>query len=152
MRLVIILLAVIALGGTAIGLGYAGILRIPGITPAKKKTLESKQEKQTAASAATANATPPIKIVPTPAPAAIPQKKIEPVEDGSDRLAKLWSSLDAESLQKILDKWPSGDTIPILAKMEDDKLAELLAQIVSKSPAKAAQLSKAIKALPKGGK
>ena len=37
MKLVVILLAVIALGGLVIGLGYAGVLYIPGISAVKKK-------------------------------------------------------------------------------------------------------------------
>ena len=143
MKLVVILLAVIALGGLVIGLGYAGVLYIPGISAVKKRGAKPQVVTNVVTQAPTVQ--PPAPKITQPQT----QTPIKPPPDGTDRVAKLWSSLDVESIQKILDKWPSGETLPILAKMNDEKLAELLAKL---PPAKAAELSRNLKALPKGGK
>lgn len=60
--------------------------------------------------------------------------------------------MDTAAVKKILLKWEDGDALPVLAKMEDVKLAELLAAIAADDPEKAARISKGIKALEKGGK
>lgn len=148
MKLVVILLAIIALGGTVVGLGAAGVINIPGITPPKNKkrqTLDIPKptEKITQVNAQTATVPPPI----SPDPA-----KVKTPKDGTDRVAKLWSNMDADTLLKVLKKWPEGDAVTILAKMDDAKLTQLLVAMAAESPDKAAEFSKLIKALPKGGK
>jgi flagellar motility protein MotE (MotC chaperone) len=142
-KLVVALVAVIVMGGAVLGLGYAGILVIPGITPSKKSQAPKVEAGVVAA--------PTQRPVAAPTQEPIPEEKPEvvPVKDGSARLAKLWSSLDAASLTKIIEKWPEGEAVPIIAKMDDEKLGQLLAAL---PPDRAAQISRAIKAMPKGGK
>lgn len=142
MKLVVLLLAVIALGGTLIGLGYAGIVNIPGITPkkaAKKPQAAQETPEQPAAQ----------EIQQPALPEPIKEPEIVPQKDGTERLAKLWATLDAETLRDIYLKYPDGDALAVLAKMDDAKVSALLAVL---PPDKAAQVSKAIKSLPKGGK
>lgn len=68
-------------------------------------------------------------------------------KDGSERLAKIWSAMDVEALVKILERWEDTDALPVLAKLEDKKLAELLSEL---PPERAATLSKGIKSMSKG--
>ena len=149
MKLVVILIAIIALGGTLIGLGYAGIVNIPGITAPKKHAAAPPDAAQTTQPAPAATTPPAATTQPPAAAPAQPTGDIKPVKDGTDRLAKLWATLDAEALAKILQKWPDADSIAVLAKMDDEKLGKLLASL---PPDKAVQLSRAIKSMPKGGK
>src|SRR6185503_1849585 len=106
MKAVALLLLIIAGGGVVIGLGYFGILIMPGITPAKKHAPQPP---------ASTTAEPPAPSVPAPAskpePEPVPRVEV-PVKDGTDRLAKLWATLDADALSKILAKWPDGEAIP----------------------------------------
>lgn len=160
--LTIALVALIAIGGTVIGLGYAGVMKIPGITPDKKKTTaatqgtatKSKAEETTGNNKSTEQppaAEPPAKPVEPPV-SEPPPTTSAPKKDGTERVAGLWSNMDTAAVKKILLKWEDGDALPVLAKMEDVKLAELLAAIATDDPEKAARISKGIKALEKGGK
>ncbi|MFN8139858.1 MAG: hypothetical protein U0R49_08685 [Fimbriimonadales bacterium] len=160
--LTIVLVALIAIGGTVIGLGYAGVMKIPGITPDKKKSTVATQGTATKSEAeeTTGNnksteqpptAEPPTKPVEPPV-SEPPPTTSAPKKDGTERVASLWSNMDTAAVKKILLKWEDGDALPVLAKMEDVKLAELLAAIAADDPEKAARISKGIKALEKGGK
>jgi hypothetical protein len=153
--LVPILLAMVVLGGTVIGLGYARVINIPGITPPKKQQPEEvtgaekpEQTNEGLGSHPTPQP-PPSEVAQSTPPPAQPQAVITERVDGTERLAKLWSSMDTDALVKVLDQWNDGDVLRVLARMDDKKLAELLSEL---APDKAARISMGIKSLEKGGK
>lgn len=166
--LTIILVATILIGGTVIGLGYAGVLKISGITPAKKSSAAKESEKSATDAteaeksdkddeALESPAPPPVNQVPEPGGGPPPasatvEADVTKRKDGTERLAKLWSSIDIEALKKILLRWDEADLLPVLAKMDDAKLAELLGAIALEDAERAARISKGIKTLEKGGK
>jgi len=159
--LVPVLAGIIVLGGTTIGLGYAGVINIPGITPSKKATPAAEQaeaepsadaESSPSASAAashdgdaTSDAAPPEQEASLPPPPA----EEAPRKDGTERLAKLWATMDAQKVAALVQQWNDGDVLLVLAKMEDEKLAEVLSAL---PPDRALELSRGIKALDRGGK
>ncbi len=153
--LVPILSAIVVLGGTVIGLGYARVINIPGITPSKKEqpkepTSTEKPEQSNEGLGSPPTSPPPSTEVSQPPSAqAQPEAVITERVDGTERLAKLWSSMDTEALVKVLDQWSDGDVLRVLARMDDKKLAELLSEL---EPDKAARISMGIKSLEKGGK
>ncbi|MCH8273675.1 MAG: hypothetical protein IH851_02690 [Armatimonadetes bacterium] len=154
--------AIIVLGGTFVGLGYSGIVNIPGISPEKKvkqsvedaeetaedqdSEKEDKTEKPSEDSETPAVAEKAAPETPPPAP---PEATPPPRRDGTERLAQLWSTMDSEDVVKILDNWQDGDVLLVLVKMEDKKLAAILSALPAD---RAARFSKGIKALEKGGK
>lgn len=154
--MIVILVGVIVLGGVGIGLGYAGIINIPGITP-KKAPAKVTPGAELADSKKSEVATPVTPIVtPKPEPkveAPQPEKpKVVERVDGTDRVAKLWAAMDSETLSKVLAKWNDGGVLAILAKMDDKKLAELLNTIATTDPDRAARISQGIKSMEKGGR
>lgn len=154
--LVPILLVIIVVGGTIIGLGFASVINIPGITPAKKKADEATSEPVAASNEEIgqkeATATQPVTQEAAPAPPPqnpAPAPQVTQRVDGTDRLAKLWSAMDTDALAKVLEQWNDGEALRVLAKMDDKKLAELLSVL---PPDRAARISMGIKSMEKGGK
>jgi hypothetical protein len=158
--LVPILAAIIVIGGTTIGLGYAGVINIPGITPSKRTQVAVKPEegkeaaKDTSGSAAGVQEPTQEGSAPESAPQEEPPPPSPPVEepppkDGTERLAKLWATMDAQKVAALVEKWKDGDVLLVLAKMDDEKLAEVLAAL---PPERALELSRGIKALEGGGR
>ncbi len=153
---ILLLIGIIVIGGTTIGLGYAGIINIPGITPKKQPKPAPQGEEKSETKESPKEPEIPKPSIEEPKKIEVPkepeqQPKVVQRVDGTDRVAKLWSSMDSENLSKVLAKWNDGDVVAILAKMDDKKLSELLNTIASTDPDKAARLSQGIKALDKGG-
>ncbi len=164
MKLLIpLLIAIIVIGGTFIGLGYAGVVNIPGITPEKKAkqanaadvaqqgadeaNQQNKATLQTTANPAAPAEQEPPAVEPPSAPSPEPEVIQQP--DGTERVAKLWASMDAQKVAALVQAWKDGDVVMILAKMDDEKLAEVLAAL---PPEKALEISRGIKAMDRGGK
>lgn len=161
--LVPILAGIIVLGGTTIGLGYAGVINIPGITPTKKAPPATEQAEGEADASAdaesspTASAAAPAEGSPSPntpppeekPPLPPPPADEAPRKDGTERLAKLWATMDAQKVAALVQQWKDGDVLLVLAKMDDEKLAEVLSAL---PPDRALELSRGIKALDRGGK
>ncbi len=147
MKLGIIIASVVVALGLVLGLGFTGVLKIPGITP-KKSTANATQEDAPKEEVAKTNQetnsqSPKAKNPKTKNPdAPSPNSK-----DGSERLAKIWSLLDAETVGEILKGWSDEEAISVLTKMDDKKLAEVLSAL---PPERAAKLSQRIKNLPQG--
>lgn len=151
--LIIICVVVVVVGGLLIGLAYSGTITIPGITP-KKQAKSGSTEEQVAEEKPSGNVTevkqPEEVIENTPPPASQPKAEEPPSiqKDGTERVAKIWSSMDTDALVKLLETWEDGDALLVIAKMEDKKLAELLSALPSE---RAARLSKGLRTLNKGG-
>ncbi len=151
--LIIICVAVIVIGGLFIGLAYSGTITVPGITP-KKQAKTDQIELQIAEEEPSGNVTevkqPKEVIESTPPPVSQPKAEEPPSiqKDGTERVAKIWSSMDTDALVKLLETWEDGDALLVIAKMEDKKLAELLSALPAE---RAARLSKGLRMLNKGG-
>jgi hypothetical protein len=148
--LIPILIGIIVLGGTAVGLGYAGVLNIPGLTPKKRTTPQA--DPQSAKPANETQAETPT-VTPEPAPAAgtppAATTELTRREDGTERLAKVWAEMEIDVLVKVLSEWNDGDALAVIARMDDKKIAEILNALPAD---RAARISIGIKALEKGGK
>lgn len=81
----------------------------------------------------------------TPKPKPKPVIKPAPTSDpakGATRVAKVWNQLEPEALVKVAGTWPDPELAAVLVKMEDRKVAGLLAAL---PPAKASSVSQAIR-------
>jgi hypothetical protein len=63
----------------------------------------------------------------------------EDPEKGAKRLARLWNEMETSDLKKIFDEWKDQDLVPVLAKMDNGKVAEVFGSIEEK---RAAELSR----------
>lgn len=134
MKILMFLLPVI-IAGVVLGLGFAGIINIPGITPAKKKPPVTKVEEKKKPKVET-----PKKPPATPAPVGNPDK-------GFEAVAKLWNETEVKDLMKITEKWKDEDLSPILRKMDPEKVVEFLTEIGKTKPDRASSLTKMIQKL-----
>lgn len=60
-------------------------------------------------------------------------------EKGAKRLARLWNEMETSNLVKVFDEWKDVDLVPVLAKMDNGKVAEVFGSIDEK---RAAELSR----------
>lgn len=138
----IILGVVILLGGTVVGLGVTGILKIPGLTPRKK--LAPSQYADHAAKlygdAKEKSPEPTKEVAKAPEPTPEEPKKETPLDlaKGAEALAEVWNSVPNDRLIGITDKWSTQDLARVFAKMETEKVAALLAAM---PPARASEIS-----------
>lgn len=147
-KLIFILLPIILLG-TGFGLAKVGILKVPGITPAKKVALAAGQYGEPKE--------PKLKEEPRKPPRAAKAPKREPqtevvvsdLEAGAKKLAKVWSALEADVLAKVVSDWKDPDLARVLAKMDAAKTAELLAVLEPKRASSLSRILEKLGAIPK---
>lgn len=152
MKPVVLIIVVALVGGLVVGAGMTGIVNIPGLTPAKKKSgaaalygdkgadgmyaadKDDPKKKEAAKKPAKPKATPAKAVV---APT------IDPTL-GYKKIAKLWNSMDAAKIKEQIDKgWKEKELACIFNKMDTSKVAEVLALL---DQPKALKLTKAIQA------
>ncbi|MCX7800436.1 MAG: hypothetical protein N2109_08860 [Fimbriimonadales bacterium] len=145
MKLVLVLLALLALGGGVFFAAKRGLVRIPGITPAQRAANaqalygESKDAKP---SQAKAKEQPKAPKSPSEAPKRKPSAIPKPdLAKGRKRLAKLWEQLESPQLAAILADWRDDEAAAVLALMDPAKVAALLEQL---EPKRASKLSREI--------
>ncbi len=151
--LIIICVVVVVIGGLFLGLAYSGKITVPGITPkkqAKTDPIKGQPAEEKPLGSVTEVKQPEEAIKNTPPPVSQPKSEEPPSiqKDGTERVAKIWSSMDTDALVKLLETWEDGDALLVIAKMEDKKLAELLSALPAE---RAARLSKGLRMLNKGG-
>jgi hypothetical protein len=142
---VILPLALLLGGGTAAIL--LRIVKVPALEPylakATAKNATPPKEKPTPKS-------PKPKVakrepLPPPAPrVTVAAKPVAPTTDpaqGVRKVAKLWNELEPEKLQEIVADWKDPELAKVLARMEVEKVAELLSVL---PPDRASKLSRAI--------
>lgn len=147
----------IALIGIVAGLGFAGVINIPGLTPANKpgKSAEGMYaaDKDDKAKLAAKKKTPPVvdataKKTDTTKPVAKPV--IKDPEQGADALAAVWNEIKTPELLKIVAKWKDQDLVVVLMHMDNDKVATILSAMtvgdkeakLDPNPERASKLSK----------
>lgn len=138
-KLIFILVPVVLIG-VVVGLAFAGIINIPGLSPKAKKKVEAKKDDKKAAKPVAKTPTPP-KPADTPTTAK-PVVTTDP-EKGNAKLATLWNELDTAKLKSIIEGMKDPELVPVLVKMDDEAVTNLLATL---EPKRAAALSQAIRA------
>ncbi|HVT14420.1 MAG TPA: hypothetical protein VHE55_19310 [Fimbriimonadaceae bacterium] len=146
----LLILAPVVIIGVVAGLGFTGVIQIPGLTP--KKAL-----KGASAMYAQKDGKPVVKKEETskPPPIGTPAKKTPPkkalskgpqkdIEQGADALAAVWDNIETPELLKIAAKWKDEDFARVLAHMNADKVAEILQTMAQTKPERASKLSQVI--------
>lgn len=128
-KVILIVLPLLIIGGSVVGLGMAGVINIPGMTPKKKvaPVVEAKKPE-------------PKKEV-AKKPKEAPKTKSGDPAKGQEAVAKLWNEMEMKSLLPITEKWKDAELAPILAKMDNEKVVELLSGM---KPERAVALTRAI--------
>lgn len=131
-KVLLIVLPILLIVGVVLGLGFAGIINIPGITKKKKakaplvaaKTAPKVAKAEARKAAETPKATKPVSFkVVTPPPDLV---------QGDRKLAEVWAEMDPTQLAKIIDDWKDQDLARVLVLMDADKVTALLAVMDSK--------------------
>lgn len=132
-KVILIVLPLLVIGGAVAGLGMAGVVQIPGLSPKKavKKVVEPVVE-----------VSKPEPVAKKPKPA--PKPKGPDRAKGYDAVALLWNEMDMKNLVPLAEKWKDAELAPILARMENDKVVELLTQL---KPERAVALTRALQRL-----
>ncbi len=146
MKIVVILAALLAVVGGVLFAGWKGMTRIPGITPAKKAAAaQALYGEQAAAKAAEATKKPEAKKQQPPKADAQGPKRQEPpkadLAKGRKKLAKLWEQMEPKRLAEVIADWRDDEAAPVLALMDNGKVAGLLGQL---EPKRASKLSREI--------
>src|SRR5437773_978088 len=129
MKLVAIIVPILVV--VVIALGFAGVVKIPGITPdkAQKNSAKTYAEKDDKVAAKPPAASPKPKKTPAkklPSPLVEVVKK-DP-DQGAAALATVWNELSTSELAKIAGDWKDEDLAKVLMAMDTDKVAKFLAQ------------------------
>ncbi|MBX3095680.1 MAG: hypothetical protein KF812_02340, partial [Fimbriimonadaceae bacterium] len=127
-------------GGVFGGLAFAGIVKIPGITP--KSKLASNLYGEAAGLYGEAESlyleSPELEVnvEPTPPPVVVkPSEPEAPVEvptdpeAGAKKLAKLWNALETSQLLAITKEYKDPELAMVMSKMETEASANLLAAL-----------------------
>jgi hypothetical protein len=133
-KVILIVLPLLVIAGAVVGLAMAGVVQIPGLTPkkaAKKKGAEPVVEVKK-----------PEPVAKKPKPE--PKPKAPDRTKGYDAVAILWNEMDIKKLVPLAEKWKDAELAPILARMENDKVVELLTQL---KPERAVALTRALQKL-----
>jgi flagellar motility protein MotE (MotC chaperone) len=136
-KVILIVLPLLIIGGSVVGLGMAGVVNIPGLTP----------KKQAAAPVVEAKKPEPKKEV-AKKPKEAPKAKSGDPAKGQEAVAKLWNEMEMKSLLPITEKWKDAELAPILAKMDNEKVVELLSGM---KPKRAVALTRAIQKIAETG-
>ena len=136
MKKVMLFLIPVLIAGAVVGLGLAGVVNIPGLTPKKK----------------------PVAKVAAKVVKPKPKAKVEEKDDkpkisgdpgkGFETVAGLWNEMPTPKLLEITAKWRDEDLSPILLRMEPEKVVEYLGLLKAE---RAASLTKAIQKLAETG-
>jgi hypothetical protein len=145
----VVIIAIIA------GLGFSGVINIPGLTPAKKaKNAQAgyadKDDKLAQNKAATPTAPPKKQEAPKKEPPKVAELPKKNPDQGADALAAVWNEIKIPELAKITANWKDEDLVKVLMHMDTDKVAKLLTQIatgdsaakIDPKPERASKLSK----------
>lgn len=136
-----IVVGVLVLGGGGVfGAAKMGIIKIPGLTPVKKKNnAMALYGDKGAKPVAKKDVEPPKKSEPEePAkPIPKPTHKIDP-EVGAQKVADLWSAMEPTKVAEIAKDWKDVELARVLALMDDAQSAAVLGSL---EPSRASKVS-----------
>ncbi len=157
----LLIVAPIVIVGIIAGLGVSGVIKIPGLSPAKSAKsaainygADSEKAPLKAASIPTTKtATPAKRDAKQPKSEAKPAKK--DVDQGADALATVWNEIKTPELISISKDWKDDDLVKVLVHMDNDKVAKFLDELakgdedtrVKGDPLRASKLSKVLQDL-----
>jgi flagellar motility protein MotE (MotC chaperone) len=137
MKKVMFLFVPVFLIGAVAALGLMGILKIPGLTPAKKKAVVAASSAPISATVAKPTLT-PARVEPKAAVAKVALSM--DVDKGAKKLGQLWNEVETPKLVELLKQWKDADAARVLGQMDASKVAELLSQMDAKRAAGLSQL------------
>lgn len=136
-KILFIVLPVVLIGGGAVGAAMMGVINIPGLTPAKKKSAATAQYTEEKEAEPMVENSPPEEEMP---PAPIAEAEPPPdLEKGRRGLAKLWNEMEVPTLIAIVADWKDEELAAQLRYLEPEKTAELLSGL---KPGRASKLSR----------
>jgi Mg/Co/Ni transporter MgtE len=155
--MIILIVAMLAIAGSVVGLAFAGIIQIPGITPQTPVKVVDASKNQTggllwtltkpwndlAKRAADADKAAKALAAKNAPPPETDAPKVDP-DLGDEKLAALWNDLDVNQLISITKKWQPAPLAKVLAKMDSDAVTKYLNSL---DAARADVLSRAIQTL-----
>lgn len=146
MKKLIFIIIPILLVGTVVGLGYKGIINIPGLTPAKKAIPKAKAAsgKQKVNNPNTTNQSPPVALSPaSSAPTPVAPKPIQSTVDqnaGAKKIAAIWGEMDPADIVKLIKNYKPKQVGLIFAKMDESQVAQVLELMPAKEAASLSQI------------
>jgi hypothetical protein len=140
-KLLLIGIPLLAVISAVAGLAVMGIIKVPflkGRPKDAKPTAGAKKPPQTAKPKP-----PPTPSTPKPTLPAkqTPSASTSDPAKGVKKVAKLWNEMEVAKLQELTADWTEPDLARVLAQMETEKVAELLAAL---PPKRASALTRAI--------
>lgn len=141
----ILVVALVAVGGGIVGAALTGVIDIPGLTPKKGKHGALYGEGGERLYTETTAKAPP-KPPPPPKRPAEPEEDLEPIvvvdpAQGAKKLATLWMELPAEKVRDLSKDWPVEDLASVLVAMDEEKAAKIIALL---DASRASKLSREI--------
>lgn len=146
-KVLLITLPIVMLLGGGVAAVFLGLVKIPGVRlpfgpkPAAVANKDPKKDKpKVATTKPVPKVTPPVQTPPAVSVRATPVPTTDP-SVGVKKVAKLWNELEPDKLQLIIADWKDPDAATVLAKMDPERVADLLAML---PPKRASALSRAI--------
>jgi hypothetical protein len=127
-----------------LGLAFAGIINVPGVTPEKKKAVAAKVYSSDKDQKPPKKASTPPKLTP-------PNKKLPPpkvtvttkdIDKGAEQLAAVWDEMPVDKIVPIAETWKDPDLVRVFSHMDTGKVAKILAAV--KDVDRASRLSRQI--------
>jgi len=135
-KVLFIVLPLILVGGGVVGAAMMGVVNIPGLTPAKKKSLAAAQYAETKEEEPVAQ-----RKDPEPEASIVPVEPPPDMEKGRRALAKLWNEIETTQIIAISADWKDDDLAEQLRYLAPDKVSEILEAM---KPERASKMSKMI--------
>ncbi|MBV6459861.1 MAG: hypothetical protein HONBIEJF_03015 [Fimbriimonadaceae bacterium] len=151
--LIVGVIGLVVIGGSVVGLGIAGVLNIPGLTPMKKAGKNLYGAGADVLYGEKKDAPPPLALKKPPAKKPEPEapKPIPPKPDkikGAKKIARVWNSLEALKVVEISRAWKDTELALVLSNMESEKAAQVLASMDAGRAGKLSQEIQKIAAQP----
>jgi flagellar motility protein MotE (MotC chaperone) len=138
-KILFIVAPLLLVGGGVVGAAMMGVISIPGLSPAKKKSQAAEQYTE-----------PKEEPVVKKPPPKEEEKPAEPnLEKGRQELAKLWNELEPTIIVGIVEKWSEEDLARQLRYLETEKSAAVISLM---KPERASKVSKVLQVLGASGK
>lgn len=125
--LIVVPLLILGLGAVAV-LGRIGILKIPGLTPAKKKNVAARQYGEVKDEKPLATAKP---AADTRKPKMKPKVEVAANDPAVARrkLAKVWAEMEPSSLVAMVKTWKVDELTDVFLAMDASKVSEILSEM-----------------------
>lgn len=149
LMIALVLVLPILIGGGALAAAKMGVIKVPGLTPAKQVANAANAYDEKNEKLELEVQTPPDKEeekeVPKKLAAVKPQEPKTDPEAGAKKLAGIWNNMEPTQIVTISASYKDDDLAFVLSKMEPEVVAEVL--VAMPDPKRAAKLSQQIQEL-----